>query len=572
MMSGFETGTSLDFFSSVTLGANAGVSATYKRGAYWAMYLTNVGDKVTKNFSPSQTELFTQVAIIWTQAIPAAGVYIKFYVGSIVVATLVVNSLGRIEVYTGDGGVTLRATGITILQQYCWYTIEVHFNYAASGVIEVRLNGVAECSWTGDTRPSAEGTCVAQWQMETGALTTDTLNIQPALSTFGSPAADGTNFREGLYSVSFDGSNALYLTDANLAAGFPLKTGDSNLKGTYCFWFRCTTSPGGSTMNYMICKWNWAGNALSIGAAIYASSNTFRVSWGYGTGQNQEVWDPFTITLNQWYHVGMAFDGVAKTTKLRIWNVTAQTVTNYSKTWNSVMRAANSSPFIIGSETITSGGFKGQIDEVLVFNGPLYDPAIDSIRQSAYAGLTASLNTSLEVISPTSNDLYIDDVVINNSSGSVNNSWPDNIHVVGLSPRSDVSTGWSVEPYSPFHWHRALPYPPPLASAWAGRMLSVGSPGLTELFGLEASPGGLSTNVMAIQANCFARSAITTGAAITVLHSIVQVGSTIFESTDLNLTNSFAWYGFTWETNPVTGQVWTADDLGNIRLGVLSIR
>lgn len=559
-MAGFETGTNVDFFTTATLGANAGISATYRRGAYWALYLCNTNDRVTKNFTPNKTELYTQIAMIWVGNTPynVPGQYIRFYIGSIIVATINVDANGRLCIYTGNSfspaGLVWRAAGKTQLLQYRWYNIEVHYKYDVSGTVDVRIDGVTEVTYNGDTTAgAAEGIALTHWRFESGALTTDSIGSVTLSQSASPPTSDVTNYREGSGSAYFTGSSSqrFYVPAANIPSGFPFKT-SNDTKGT--FMVRCRPHVV-ATYERIFQYYNG-----SVELTIDKFSSQFRIgnSWTNLCAPVADNWFTFIIVVNGAY--------------ISVWSWNETTNTAYGPWTNTSSTALPYGGQISIGATWTPGDyFTGNIDDIWIFNGILFDADVQALRAGTYSSQSAYVS-AYEINNPTATAVYIDDGVVNDTSGSVNNSWVNNVHVIGMNPRSDVQTGWTVEPYSFSHWSRSVSSPAPLATMWSGRVLSAGSPGLTELLGLEPVPVGVSTNVVAVQTALYARSAITTSPAITTLHSIIQVGSTIFESSDINLTNSFSWFSYTWETNPVSGNVWTTDDLGNLKIGMKSIR
>ena len=66
-------------------------------------------------------------------------------------------SSGLLEIYTSVS--TLQATGAIPLSIATWYNLEIHIKIDDSvGVIELRVDGVADATYTGDTKPSTETT------------------------------------------------------------------------------------------------------------------------------------------------------------------------------------------------------------------------------------------------------------------------------------------------------------------------------------------------------------------------------------------------------------------------------
>ena len=61
-------------------------------------------------------------------------------------------SLYKIEIYVGGA---LKATGVTTLTSNTWYLLEIYVKIADSGTITVRINGMEDSTWSGDTKPGS---------------------------------------------------------------------------------------------------------------------------------------------------------------------------------------------------------------------------------------------------------------------------------------------------------------------------------------------------------------------------------------------------------------------------------
>jgi hypothetical protein len=220
--------------------------------------------------------------------------------------------------------------------------------------------------------------CKALWRLEPGALTVDSISTNTLSNT--SVLEDTTNFREGTGAALFDASAARYLeiSDANLSADFPLKNGDTVKRGTWCFWFRPTSTGG---YQDLVAKFDWDASKRSL--ATYLNGTSFYVQWG--TGATYQEFSCGTVANNKWYHVGISFDGVGKVLQVYVYNATDGTVT-----YSSVLYPTNSigvydCEFAIGRVyPNTTNRFVGQIDEVAVFNRFLQTREIDTIRNARF--------------------------------------------------------------------------------------------------------------------------------------------------------------------------------------------
>jgi hypothetical protein len=222
--------------------------------------------------------------------------------------------------------------------------------------------------------------CKAVWRFESGALTADSQNSNTLTSHEAS--ADSVNFKEGACSAVLAGgayphADYFSIADASLMAGFPLKSDDSSQQFSFTVWIRPTAVTGRfdifSNMEY--------GAQHGLRAHIYNGNLT--ISWGYGT--NQESWTVCSVTIDQWYHISIIGNGIAKTIHIRIWDDTGASVSNYDHTFtNALVLTAN--PFYIGIGNSIANPFIGNIDEFVAFNAQLSDTTVDAIRGGTYDG------------------------------------------------------------------------------------------------------------------------------------------------------------------------------------------
>lgn len=237
---------------------------------------------------------------------------------------------------------------------------------------------------------TGDANCMAVWKLNNGVLTADD---SPAVGGQGtntltndSVTADTTNKKEGDAAGLFNGSATLSRADADLSVGFPCKNGDTNLKGTVCAWIR----PTAITWDGYFSKFDWNGNKGSLllriddaGSAVYRLA----IIWGYGGGLFETLGPiDFAFTLDQWYHIGVTWDGINLTNGLhsRVWDDTGTTVYNGLFTPTQTM-VADTSTIVLGAmDTAHTNPFTGQIDEVVVFNRRLSSDEIDAIRGGTY--------------------------------------------------------------------------------------------------------------------------------------------------------------------------------------------
>lgn len=222
--------------------------------------------------------------------------------------------------------------------------------------------------------------CKALWRFESGALTADSISTNTLTPTASPPTADTTNFWEGSSSALFTAANdqGYSITDADLANGFPLKSGDTAKKITIAFWYLPVSQPASDKI--VIGKWQ--ASALSFALDHFGS--TFSFGWATSNTNADWTWtNIFNPVTGHPYHIAIVLDGVAKTAKLRIYDSVTLAVNNYTHTYGSALNVSTA-PFFIGGDT---GGntVDGNLDEVVVFKCLLADGEIDAIRNGTFA-------------------------------------------------------------------------------------------------------------------------------------------------------------------------------------------
>ena len=232
--------------------------------------------------------------------------------------------------------------------------------------------------------------CLAVWNFESGALTTDSQGSHTLSVAQGTPAADTVNYKQGSSSVFLDwlGDGPAYnIADANLAAGFPLKGGSGSHEFSILFWVR----PASENASYFYQVWSkdqtgWTGGHRF---ATNGGANTFNLKHtAQSAGVNGQA---SLITANQWYHIACVYDPclVNGTMSLYEWDDTASTLythssANQESSYGSLVTTAV--PFWVGGSDTTSivRTYHGRIDEFVVFNRALTVEDVNDIRDGNY--------------------------------------------------------------------------------------------------------------------------------------------------------------------------------------------
>ncbi len=221
---------------------------------------------------------------------------------------------------------------------------------------------------------SSESNCAALWSFEYGALGTDSKGTN-TLSFNNSPAGTTVNYMEGAGAITMVAGSTQYafITDTNLAAGFPLKSGDTTKLISVCCWVRPTTVDANKRRIWA--KWYTTGNKKCL--ELYYNSTNVYMQYSANGSTGTEVNLGFgAMTANQWYHITLIVDGVNNTYRLNMYNATAGT--DYMATGTIGGLYVSSASWRIGADDDLAANlyFDGQIDELIVFNRLLnsYEP------------------------------------------------------------------------------------------------------------------------------------------------------------------------------------------------------
>jgi hypothetical protein len=242
---------------------------------------------------------------------------------------------------------------------------------------------------------SGDANLVARYKCDSVSPLDDSVGGNDATTVF--VTLDSSDYKEGSGSVDFEkDSNAYaYVQDGNLDADFPGKGGTGNTTISVCAWAKIESIPADASpdLKYRnICgKWKESSNERSWHFAFRADSGTAsyimaRIGWNGGaSGENLAhaiVW-----SIGRWYHVAWTYDGSTKAWRVRVWDDTAQAVTETTGTATNTM-SPDTADFDIGRLLETNNcEMDGKIDELLIFKDVLTSTEIDSIRKGIYPSL-----------------------------------------------------------------------------------------------------------------------------------------------------------------------------------------
>ena len=196
------------------------------------------------------------------------------------------------------------------------------------------------------------------------------------------------------------GTNQAYgsifgITDANMPAGFPLKSGDSVKKISSTFWFTPLTLPNAGAKGDIHGKSYYYGSHNPNSFTFSVNNTGLLIFNWFDSSGNPVPTNLQTLTVNQKYHIGYAIDGVNKTVLIRVWDDVAQTATTYNIT-PAVVMYMNSNPLSMGGINYSTAYnyCHGAFDEWAIFKDLITVDEIDQIRSGVYGLLQHPANSA----------------------------------------------------------------------------------------------------------------------------------------------------------------------------------
>jgi hypothetical protein len=234
---------------------------------------------------------------------------------------------------------------------------------------------------------TGDSSCKALWRFEPGALYEDSIGNNDLVLTIGSgtaPTSATSEYKEGSGSIKMVSDYGIPgITDANLDAGFPLKSGDTAKIISVAGWMkRPAASPLVQPIS-LIRKCNLTGNTdATIRLGFDYTDDDMCVlieAWRTSAQSNfQSIKLGAGVMANdKWYHVGFAIDGVGKTYLVRLYDATADTAYTYSGVLDSELYI-NTGPLLIGYLS------RGWWDEIVVFAELKTTDDFDAIRAGTF--------------------------------------------------------------------------------------------------------------------------------------------------------------------------------------------
>jgi len=244
---------------------------------------------------------------------------------------------------------------------------------------------------------ATDANCVAVWQFENGALTTDTGPVGTnTLTAVNTPVADTVNYRQGAASCDFESTEKDYfkIADASLSTGFPGKSGGHAEDFSITFWLKWESLAGVGSTKYVISKGVSPCSFIVFMTCPGPPDNETRISCKtYYSSTEYVITHTLDMATGKWYHVGISCDhGVANTSFIRVYDADAGTATTATGT---LRTSVGTDLLAIGnrSDLLTNGIFlfDGLMDEMAVFNDALSSDECDQVRSGTYGQGVGSL-------------------------------------------------------------------------------------------------------------------------------------------------------------------------------------
>jgi hypothetical protein len=102
------------------------------------------------------SEFYLQYAFYFDGSPNADRALLKWCAGTTVLGGLKFNyNSGKLELYTGNYA-TKVGTGNTVINASRWYVVELYIKIGDSGALELRVDGITEATFSGDTKPGSD--------------------------------------------------------------------------------------------------------------------------------------------------------------------------------------------------------------------------------------------------------------------------------------------------------------------------------------------------------------------------------------------------------------------------------
>ena len=259
---------------------------------------------------------------------------------------------------------------------------------------------------------SGDSDCKALWRLESGALGTDSKGGND-LTPVNTPTEDTVDYKEGsCCGVFVEASNQrLYIADADLDAGFPLKNGDTTKLISFSCWFKPDTI---DSYCVIVGKKDWANSKVSLALCITNAGLLF-VSYGYQAGQYELADGIASLTADRWYHATVIVDGSSvenAKVKVRLYDSVTETATTYGWWYPNWALYVTDVAWAIAGSYGGTDPFDGKVDEVVVFDRLLTEDEADEIRSGTYGAISGiNVEATTDSLAITTYDATVQNII-----------------------------------------------------------------------------------------------------------------------------------------------------------------
>jgi len=156
---------------------------------------------------------------------------------------------------------------------------------------------------------------------------------------------------------------------------------------------------------------------------------------------------------------------------------------------------------------------------------------------------------------------YIDDLIINDTTGPINNSWMGGAKVVGLRPIGPGSSA-SWTPSVGANWQCVDEAPISQTDYVEANVV-----GTLDLYDLDNLPSGVCSNVSVLGLKVF-NSAMRSGITVSYIENAIRTNSANVYTPNFEVPSVPYVFCSLWDLNPITGTTWTYTDVNALESGV----
>jgi hypothetical protein len=247
----------------------------------------------------------------------------------------------------------------------------------AHGLSNISVHGLSDFGVHGlttEVEPSSWPDLFASWSMENNL--NDGKGSANLTAVNGPIAYESSGQLEGSYSLYLDRSStqSVYITDANLPTGFPLKSGETNRELTAIIWFELDSL---GNAQYLLSKYS-TDSRRSLGILV-RSLNTLQINHGKTSGAAYDVdFHGTTLSADTRYAVAYSLDA-SNNYRMRLYNLdtAAHIGTDLTGTWDDQI-SISTADLYVGGRMGSSDTLDGTV-EAWIFDAELSTADMDAV-------------------------------------------------------------------------------------------------------------------------------------------------------------------------------------------------